>query len=400
VPSTALWAGLVAAICAMVQARPPGMVMPVLVCSVGTGLPPGHSAQRAAAVAAVGACAAVLSWAVARFLGTGPALGPDSAAGEAGARLRLVMASLPRSPFPWMAVRTASAVGLAGAASLVCQVGRPYWAMAAAAAVLARGSHAAGANARAVLRGTGTAVGCLLAGALAATHPHGIAIALLLAALTFVTELVVARNYAFAMVFVTPLSVLLVTSATGASAVLTITADRLLETVLGCAAAAVAGQLVTRRWAVRHRRLAVAAVLTAAADLVEAPSVPRHRAALLDARARLQLVGERTAGERRGVRAAASTLDRVAAAAHELAGQVLDRPESLRPDAGGAARALRRLADRADPRAPGAADGPTGSLPPGLSELRAALDEYCTREPVARSALRVPRLRPDGGSSR
>ncbi|MFG2358815.1 hypothetical protein [Streptomyces sp. NPDC048521] len=128
--------------------------------------------------------------------------------------------------------------------------------------------------------------------------------------------------------------------------------------------------------------------------------MPRHRAALLDARARLQLVGERTAGERRGVRAAASALDRVAAAAHDLAGQVLDQPESLRPDAGGAARALRRLADRAAPRAPRAADGPTGSLPPGLSDLRAALDEYSTRDPVARSALRVPRLRPDGGSSR
>ncbi|MDN3028542.1 FUSC family protein [Streptomyces sp. S.PB5] len=378
VAGTALWAAVVAALFAAVPARPPGIVMPVLVCSVGSGLPPGHTAQRALGVAVVGALAAVLSWAAARF--GAPGSPPEHAdAGGPVLRLRLVLAAFPRSPFPWMAIRTGAAVGVAGVASLLCQVGRPYWAMAAAAAVLARGSHAASANTRAVLRGTGTAVGCLLAGALAATHPRGVTTAVLLAALTFVIELVVARNYAVAMVFVTPLSVLLVTSATGMSAVLTITADRLLETVLGCVAAAVAGQLVSRGWAVRHRRQAVADVLTASADLLQAPGEPRHRVALLQARNRLQLVSERTAGERRAVRTAASALDEVAASTLDLAGQVLDRPEALRPDAAGAARALRQLAARVDPGAGPDPETAASEPPPGLTSLRTALDEYAAR---------------------
>ncbi|MDN3028571.1 hypothetical protein [Streptomyces sp. S.PB5] len=81
------------------------------------------------------------------------------------------------------------------------------------------------------------------------------AVAVLLGGLTYVIELVVVRNDAVAMIFVTPLSVLLATSATGATAVVTITADRLLETVLDCLPTVAAGCLVNRRWAVRHRRL-------------------------------------------------------------------------------------------------------------------------------------------------
>lgn len=394
---TALWAAVAALFLALARVRPPGIVMPVLVCSVGTGLPPGHTGPRVLAVAGVGCCAAVLSWLAARL--SGPDGSPQPAVAEAASGNRLLSAarSLPSSPLPWMAVRTGAAVGLAGAASLLCQVGRPYWAMAAAAAVLARGSHAVSANARAVLRGVGTAVGCLLAGALAATHPRGVAIAVLLAALTFVIELVVARNYAIAMVFVTPLSVLLVTSATGATAVLTITADRLLETVLGCAAAAAAGQLVTRRWAVRHRREAVTAVLTATAELIEAGPEPGRAAALRDAVALLRLVSERTAGERRGVRVAAAALDRVAAAALSLAQQAADQPDGLRADAAGTARALRHLAGLVDPCAPEATDRSVPAVPPALTELARALDDWPTSggTPLAR-AVPAPGPLPGG----
>ncbi|MER6066335.1 FUSC family protein [Streptomyces sp. NPDC001792] len=395
---TALWAAGAALFLALAQARPPGIVMPVLVCSVGTGLPPGHTGLRVLAVAAVGCCATVLSWLAARVSGAGGSARPAAAETGPGKRLLSAARSLPSSPLPWMAVRTGAAVGLAGATSLLCQVGRPYWAMAAAAAVLARGSHAVSANTRAVLRGAGTAVGCLLAGALAATHPRGAAIAVLLAALTFVIELVVARNYAIAMVFVTPLSVLLVTSATGATEVLTITADRLLETVLGCAAAAAAGQLVTRRWAVRHRREAVTAVLTAAAGLIEAGPLPGRAAALRDAVAVLRLVSERTAGERRGVRVAVSALDQVAAASLSLADQVRDRPDDLRADAADTVRALRHLAALVDPCPPAAAEWPT-PVPPPLAGLARALDDWLTGggTPVPRTAP-APGPLPGGAS--
>ncbi|MHC3469413.1 FUSC family protein [Streptomyces sp. 7R007] len=377
---TALWAAVTALLCALARARPPGIVMPVLVCSVGTGLPPGHTVDRVAAVAAVGLAATALSWLAATVRTAGTDRPPAADHGMARRRLLSAVTSLPSSPLPWMAVRTGAAVGLAGTASLVCQVGRPYWATAAAAAVLARGSHALSANTRAVLRGAGTALGCLLAGALAAAHPRGVTIALLLALLTFVIELVVARNYAVAMVFVTPLSVLLVTSATGATRVLLITADRLLETVLGCAAATVAGQLVSRRWAVRHRRAAVAAVLTSTAELLEAGPGPRTTTALRDAVALLRLVSERTAGERRGVRRAAATLDEVADAALALADRVAAQPDGPGADTADTARALRLLASRTDPCGP--ADSHAEAVPPPPAALERA--PHRARSPVER----------------
>jgi hypothetical protein len=378
VASTALWAAVVAAGYALARSRPPGIVMPILVCSVGTGLPPGHTLARTAVVAAVGAVAALLSGLVARFQqnASGSRAG-QAVIGEPFARLRLSLMSLRSSPFPWMGMRTGLAVGLAGVASLLCQVGRPYWAMAAAGAILGRGTHAASANTRALLRGTGTAVGCLLAGTLAAAHPRGVTVAVLLGMLTYVIELVVARNYAVAMIFVTPLSIILLTSATGTTAILSVTADRLLETVLGCLAAASAGQLVTRRWAVRHRRQAMAAVLTAGADLLETRQSPLRRAALDNAVAQLRLVSERTAGERPSVRAGVSELDRSAAAVLTEAERIMHwtaMPGASTADGSASeANALRRLATLADPCVIGPARQTSPRSPLPLAELDEAL---------------------------
>ncbi|MEV4005277.1 FUSC family protein [Actinomadura sp. NPDC049753] len=366
---TAMWTCLVSAIFSVANARPPGIVMPVLVCAAGAGLPPGHAVQRAAAVAAVAACATVLTWGAARprraVSGTGLAIRRTD--------VRRLAAELPASPVPWAATRAATAVALAGSFSLLCQLGRPSWAMAAAGAVLGRGGHAASANARARLRGAGTAVGCVLAGALAALEPRGIMLAALLASLTYITELVVIRNYALAMVFVTPLGVLLATSAAPASAVTGTTVDRLLETVSGCLAAVVAGQMVTRRWAVVQRRRAIAAVLERTAELLEHPqagAAPVHRA-----RGRLALVSERTAGERRGVRAAAAALDPVAAAAEELAeratnGALAEAGDETVPVA---LRHFARLVRDGRPR-------PSRSFPAPLTELATGLNAWLTAD--------------------
>jgi hypothetical protein len=337
---TALWAAVVTAICAIAQAWPPGTVMLVLLCAVGGGLPPGQTVQRIGAVATVAACATILSSMAAlatrpRDVRGHPA--PSTGAPVRSGHLRRALVHFAGSPVPWMAARTGIAVGLAGAAALMCHLGRPYWAMAVAGAVLARGSYAASANTRALLRGAGTAAGCLLAGVLAALHPNGIGIALILAALTFITELVVARNYALAMIFVTPLSTILVATATHASSVLAIIGDRLVETLLGCLAAVVAGQLATSRWAVRHKQRAVMAVFTTVVDLLEDPRQPQRIAALRAARSQLLLVSERTAGERRAVRTAAATLDHAADAARSLAERALNSP-SPSPRSGRIAR--------------------------------------------------------------
>ncbi|MFF4727364.1 FUSC family protein [Streptomyces mirabilis] len=343
VAGNALWAAVATAACALARARPPGIVMLVLLATVGGGLPPGQPGQRIAAVAAVAFGAAALCWLAAfahrpRPEETGRAQAPPE--GTAFAALPLALRSLPSSPIPLMSARTGIGVGLAGAAAQLCQLDRPYWAMAAAGAVMARGSFAGGTRTLALLRGTGTAAGCLLAGAVAAVRPEGAAIALVLAALTFVTELVVVHNYAAAMVFVTPLSTVLVAAASHDTAVVALAGDRLLETLLGCLAAVVAGQLVTGRWALRQRQEAVARVLLAVADLMEEPTRAGRFTALHQAHLQLQLVGDRTAAERPTVRTAASPLDHVVEAArdlalHHLTSHHLDgRPWSRRATAG------------------------------------------------------------------
>ncbi|MFJ8096917.1 FUSC family protein [Streptomyces griseofuscus] len=342
VAGNALWAAVATAACALARARPPGIVMLVLLATVGGGLQPGQPGQRIAAVAAVAFGAAALCWLAAfaqpRPEGTGREQAPPE--GTAFAALPLALRSLPSSPIPLMSARTGIGVGLAGAAALLCQLDRPYWAMAAAGAVMARGSFAGGTRTLALLRGTGTAAGCLLAGAVAAVRPEGAAIALVLAALTFVTELVVVHNYAAAMVFVTPLSTVLVAAASHDTAVVALAGDRLLETLLGCLAAVVAGQLVTGRWALRQRQKAVARVLLAVADLMEEPTRGERFTALHHAHLQLQLVGDRTAAERPTVRTAASPLDHVVEAArdlalHHLTSHHLDgRPGSRRATAG------------------------------------------------------------------
>ncbi|MEV6286679.1 FUSC family protein [Kribbella sp. NPDC051770] len=186
------------------------------------------------------------------------------------------------------------------------------WAMTVAAAILSQGSFAHSVNLRALHTGVGTALGCLVAGALVLLDPHGVWLALVLAALTLVIELVVVRNFALAMVFITPLAVLLVHASGRLPNPLTLVWTRLVETLIACVAAVAVGQIVSRRWAVRQRLNAVTAALTAAADAVE-QCTPEAVGVLQRTRWNLVLVSERTAGERADVRAAVAPLDQAAA---------------------------------------------------------------------------------------
>ncbi|MDH2415263.1 FUSC family protein [Nocardioides sp. CER19] len=324
----AAWAIACTAVCAVVRARVPATVMPILLCAVGSGLPPGQTLVRGAAVIVVGAMATALS-VVAAFGRGGGAVRHPVPPGASRIRLREELAHLPFSPVPLMALRCGAAVALAGSFATLVDTGRGYWAMATAGAVLARGSHLASANRLAFLRGLGTAAGCWLAAAIAAFGVHGYEVAVSLAGLTLLTELVIARNYAMAMVFVTPQATMLVAAASHATAVFALTLDRLLETVIGCLAAVAAGTLVTARWALQQRRRAVLAVLAGAVRLRVDPGAPAVRDSLERARERLLLVRERTAGERRGVRSAVEALDPALETALRIAEGVLASPEDM-----------------------------------------------------------------------
>jgi hypothetical protein len=108
----------------------------------------------------------------------------------------------------WLPVRDSVAVLVAGATAVGLGIGHPYWAMVSAVAPLgARG--VTGQLGRAVHRVVGTLLGLLPAAALLALDLRGVALVLLVAVLQFATELLVGRNYGLALLFITPLALLM-----------------------------------------------------------------------------------------------------------------------------------------------------------------------------------------------
>ncbi|MFE0538336.1 FUSC family protein [Streptomyces nigra] len=355
---TGVWAMVVTVVCGAVAARPPGIVMPILVGALATALPPQNPLPLAAAVAATGALATLLIWASA-WLSTPAAKDPRSRRRPTGVLLYPVWRPYART-LAWAGLRTGGGVSLGGVLALVVGAPHPFWGMATAAAVLATGNHAVTVNDRALLRGTGTLLGCLVAGGVLALHPDKITTVLLLAFFTFMTECVVARNYALAMVFVTPMAIVLASVASPvAVAPWILAAERLLQTVLGCVAAVIAGRLVTVHWASQQRLRAIRAVLLAAADLLERPQrdgLGDKNADVLTRRiSHLELVSARTAGERPAVRSAMTALDALAQDTATAAKEALRRYQDAAEGDPDGADALRDLAARLDTASKGTA---------------------------------------------
>jgi hypothetical protein len=208
---------------------PPGALMPVLVCATATQIPV-DAAPLATRVWLV-ALGAVIAWIVVM----------------AGAPFRGERAAPPPAPAqavrPWRSIRRAAARGAAGtgaAALIAVTLGlpRPDWAAVACAAVLVQDATRATVR-RAGHRAVGTAAGIGVAGLVLATVPGVLPLVVLVVVLQFVVELVVVRNYALAVVFITPLALLQGALATGQldGPVAWLLAGRLAETAIGCAIA-------------------------------------------------------------------------------------------------------------------------------------------------------------------
>ncbi|MDR6175784.1 hypothetical protein QE364_000400 [Nocardioides zeae] len=127
--------------------------------------------------------------------------------------------------------RVAVAVLLAGGAATASGIGHPYWAMVAAVAPLSAPVLRAQVT-RGTQRAVGTVLGVGLAFVLLSLHLPPLAAVLLAAALQGLTELLVVRNYAAALVFITPLA-LLMGQLAAPLPVGGLVLDRLLETLLG-----------------------------------------------------------------------------------------------------------------------------------------------------------------------
>ena len=100
------------------------------------------------------------------------------------------------------------AAGTAAAFAVALGMGHPYWAPVSATAVL-QSSHARMAWQRGLQRGTGTAVGLLVAALVLQFHPRPIVGAVLVVVLQLAAQLFTSRNYALGVVFITPLTMLL-----------------------------------------------------------------------------------------------------------------------------------------------------------------------------------------------
>ncbi|GAA5026481.1 FUSC family protein [Microbacterium fluvii] len=140
----------------------------------------------------------------------------------------------------------AVAVGTVG--TLIGALGDPhraYWIVGAGIAVVGVASRRQLALERGIHRVIGTVVGAGLFLLVAQLPLTGLWLALVMGGLQFVIELVVVRNYALALTFITPLVLLLTTAATGTIDT-TVVSERIIDTLIGALLGAVSGLLHTR----------------------------------------------------------------------------------------------------------------------------------------------------------
>ncbi|WP_089005891.1 FUSC family protein [Micromonospora viridifaciens] len=133
----------------------------------------------------------------------------------------------------WAPVRYALAVVLAGGTATAIGIGHPYWAMVAAVAPLSVQGITA-QLVRAAHRILGTLLGLLTSALLLAPHLSPYATVLVVAGLQIVTELLVGRNYGLALLFITPMA-LLMGQLAAPRPIGQLLYDRGVETVIGAA---------------------------------------------------------------------------------------------------------------------------------------------------------------------
>lgn len=129
---------------------------------------------------------------------------------------------------------------------LIVDPARTYWIVGSAVAVVGVAAARRAAFQRGLHRMLGTIVGAGLYALLALLHPSGLWLALLLGALQFAIELVVVRHYALALVFITPLVLLLTGAATGEIGSFDVALERIVDTMVGAALGAASGVLHPR----------------------------------------------------------------------------------------------------------------------------------------------------------
>ncbi|WP_245644484.1 FUSC family protein [Nocardioides jensenii] len=141
--------------------------------------------------------------------------------------------------------RSVIGVLVAGAVATGIGIGHPYWAMVSAVVPLAA-KDLFPQLVRGLQRVVGTGLGLLTAGLLLALEPRGLVLILVVVVLQVGAELLVGRNYALALVVITPLALLMVHLA-APTPTRTLLFDRGVETVIGVVIGILTGYLTRDR---------------------------------------------------------------------------------------------------------------------------------------------------------
>ncbi|MGW0159406.1 FUSC family protein [Mycobacterium sp. NPDC003323] len=181
-----------------------------------------------------------------------------------------------------LALRVGVAVALSGVAALVFVGDHSYWAMAAAVLVLYQGFDWARTVQRGAERMVGTLIGLGLAAAILTWQPQGWWLVAVIAALQFVIEIFVVRNYTIAVIFITPLALTIATGGHRVADLGHFLFARGLDNVIGCVVALFVYWVVLRR----HGHAPLSAALRATQSAIEVTDVHLRAQAVTSAPAR------------------------------------------------------------------------------------------------------------------
>jgi uncharacterized membrane protein YccC len=168
-----------------------------------------------------------------------------------------------RSPASMVTARVGIAVVATGLVNAAFGLERAYWAIATAVLMLYQGLDWVRTMQRGLERAIGTFVGLVLAGAIIATHPTGLWLLATMMGLQFLIEILITRNYALAVVFITSSALVIASGGRPISDPGTLLWARGIDTSIGCSLALLVYALLGPRGSVGSLRERMVQTLTA-----------------------------------------------------------------------------------------------------------------------------------------
>lgn len=219
VPAAAVFAALVSLVSDRQRWHPPGALFPIFALAACASIPsqPADLLPAALIVTASALFALVVGAVGALRRGRSLRSGPLPAG-----------AVQPRH-----AVRSGAGVLIAGAIATVSGIGHPYWAMVSAVVPLSPTDFPT-QIAKGAQRVIGTFAGLAVAAAILLSHPPALVLVLVVIGLQFGAEMLIGRNYALALLVVTPLALIMVDLAAPGH-IPSLLLERGVETVIGVA---------------------------------------------------------------------------------------------------------------------------------------------------------------------